>query len=227
MRHEHIGILDGPILAFGGPYSNVQATKALFAKVKKRGTARENVICTGDVIAYCGAPLATVEMVCASGCAGVAGNCEIQLAAGAMECGCGFEDGTACDLLSAGWFAYASKHVPNFDCEWMDQCTDIIRFVHCGARYAVIHGGFTDVARFIWSTSDDAVFDEEWAAVEAAISSVDHVIAGHSGIPFIRDTANGRLINAGVIGMPPHDQQQTHTLCDDRRRCGFDLRTRV
>ena len=144
-----------------------------------------------------------------------------------MECGCGFEDGTACDLLSAGWFAYASKHVPNFDCEWMDQCTDIIRFVHCGARYAVIHGGFTDVARFIWSTSDDAVFDEEWAAVEAAISSVDHVIAGHSGIPFIRDTANGRLINAGVIGMPPHDQQQTHTLCDDRRRCGFDLRTRV
>ncbi|MDC1481332.1 hypothetical protein N8146_03270 [Ascidiaceihabitans sp.] len=67
MRHEHIGILDGPILAFGGPYSNVQATKALFAKVKKRGTARENVICTGDVIAYCGAPLATVEMVCASG----------------------------------------------------------------------------------------------------------------------------------------------------------------
>ena len=40
MRHEHIGILDGLILAFGGPYSNVQATKALFAKVKKRGTAR-------------------------------------------------------------------------------------------------------------------------------------------------------------------------------------------
>ena len=67
MRHEHIGILDGPILAFCGPYSNVQATKALFAKVKKRGIARENVICTGDVIAYCGAPLATVEMVCASG----------------------------------------------------------------------------------------------------------------------------------------------------------------
>jgi predicted phosphodiesterase len=209
MRHEHIGILDGPILVFGGPYSNVQATQALFAQVKKREIARENVICTGDVVAYCGAPLATVEIVRASGCAVVAGNCEIQLAAGAMDCGCGFEDGTECDLLSAGWFAYASKHVPNPDCEWMGQCPDIISFDHRGARYAVIHGGFTNVARFIWPTSDDAVFDEEWAAVEAAIDPVDHIISGHSGIPFVRETTNGRWINAGVIGMPPNDQRQS------------------
>jgi predicted phosphodiesterase len=206
MRHEYIGILDGPILAFGGPYSNAQATKAMFTKAKKLGITCENVICTGDVVAYCGAPLATVEIVRAFGCAVVAGNCEIQLAAGAMDCGCGFKGGTECDLLSAGWFAYASKHVLTSDCEWMDQCPDIISFDHFGARYAVIHGGFTDVARFIWSTSDDAVFDEEWAAVEAAIGHVDNVIAGHSGIPFERDTANGRWINAGVIGMPPHDQ---------------------
>ena len=209
MRHEHIGILDGPILAFGGPYSNAQTTKALFAHVKQRGIARKNVICSGDVVAYCGAPLATVELVRASGCAVVAGNCETQLATGAMDCGCGFEDGTACDLLSAGWFAHASKHVPNSDCEWMGQCPDIISFDHCGAQYAVIHGGFTDVARFIWPTSDDAVFDEEWAAVEAAIGPADHIISGHSGIPFVRQTTNGRWINAGVIGMPPHDQRQS------------------
>ena len=208
MRHEHIGVLDGSILAFGGSYSNAQATKALFAQAKNLGIADENVICTGDVVAYCGAPLASVKMVRDVGCAVVAGNCEIQLAAGALDCGCGFEDGTACDRLSAGWFAYATTHVPSSDREWMGQCPDIISFDHYGARYAVLHGGLTDVARFIWSTSDAAVFDEEWAAVEAAIGSVDHVIAGHSGIPFVRQTNNGRWINAGVIGMPPHDQRQ-------------------
>ncbi len=34
---------------------------------------------------------------------------------------------------------------------------------------------------------------------------MDGVIAGHSGLPFIRDVAGVRWINAGVIGMPPHD----------------------
>lgn len=30
----------------------------------------------------------------------IAGSCEENLAAGALDCGCGFEEGTACDLLS-------------------------------------------------------------------------------------------------------------------------------
>jgi predicted phosphodiesterase len=209
MRHEHIGTLDGPILTFGGPYSNAHATKALLSQAKMHEIEGENLICTGDVVAYCGAAATTVDLIRKSGCVVVAGNCEIQLAAGAFDCGCGFEDGSACDLLSAGWFAHASKVTHVDDRKWMGQLPDIVTFDHCGARYAVLHGGFTDVARFIWETSEDTVFAQEWQAVETRVGAVDHIIAGHCGVPFVRDTRRGRWINAGVIGMPPHNQHHT------------------
>jgi predicted phosphodiesterase len=209
MRHEHIGTLTGSVLAFGGPYSNKQATQALFEQAARLGVSDQNLICTGDVVAYCGAPGATVDLIRKSGCIVVAGNCEIQLAAGAMDCGCGFEEGTACDLLSAGWYAHASKAIRATDKEWMGQVPDVITFDHCGERYAVIHGGFTDVARFVWESSELSVFETEWRAIEARVGAVDHVIAGHCGIPFVKQTANGRWINAGVIGMPPHNGAKT------------------
>ncbi|GGX46525.1 hypothetical protein GCM10007385_12640 [Tateyamaria omphalii] len=82
---------------------------------------------------------------------------------------------------------------------------DIVTFSHCGARYGVIHGGVTDVARFLWSTSPADVFELECQALEAIVGPVDHVIAGHSGIPFRRAVGRGEWINAGVVGMPPHD----------------------
>lgn len=209
MRHEHIGTLTGPVLAFGGPYSNKQATQALLEQANALGILRQNLICTGDVVAYCGAPGATVDLIRKSGCIVVAGNCEIQLAAGALDCGCGFEEGTACDLLSAGWFAHASKAVRSADKQWMGQVPDIVTFDHNHERYAVIHGGFTDVALFVWESSDLSVFETQWRAIEERVGAVDHVIAGHCGIPFVRQTPKGRWINAGVIGMPPHDGADT------------------
>lgn len=205
MRHEHIGTLDGQILLFGGPYSNAQATAALFRQAKQLEIAGKNLICTGDVVAYCGAPEATIKMVQDARCTVVAGNCEIQLANSAPDCGCGFEDGTVCDVLSAGWYSFASATLSPSEREWMGQAPDIITFDHNGERYAVLHGGQTDVSRFIWETSDGSVFDQEWRAVEAAVGAVQHIVAGHCGMPFVRDLPQGRWINAGVIGMPPHD----------------------
>ena len=104
-----LGELSGDVLLFGGPYSNLQASQALSERCAE--IPRRNRICTGDVIAYCADPVATAERVFAeTGCV-VAGNCERQLAIKASECGCGFEDGTACDLLSRGWYPFANAQV--------------------------------------------------------------------------------------------------------------------
>ena len=205
MKHLDLGTLAGPLLLFGGPYSNVQALQALLDTAAQQGIPAGRMICTGDIVAYCADPDATVDLMQRSGAAVVAGNCEKQLAAGALECGCGFEAGTACDLLSAGWFGFANSRVSDDQRDWMGQAADIASFRHAGLRYAVIHGGVDDIARFVWSSSPAAVFEEEWRAVEHLIGPIDAIIAGHSGIPFLRNTARGRWINAGVIGMPPHD----------------------
>ena len=208
MKHRDLGVLDGPVLLFGGPYSNLHALEALIAQASTRGIGPAQMICTGDVVAYCAQPAPTVARMRALGCAVVAGNCEQQLARGAADCGCGFEEGSACDLLSDAWFNFATQRVGIEDKEWMGDLPDIISFHHQGARYAVLHGGATDVARFVWPSSERSVFIEEWRVVEEAIGPVDHIVAGHSGLPFIKETGQGRWINAGVIGMPPHDGRQ-------------------
>lgn len=200
MNQHDLGTLDDPIVLFGGPYSNAQATEALIARAANR-----QMICTGDTVAYCGAPQQSVALVRATGCPVVAGNCELQLGNNAEDCGCGFEEGSTCDLLSNSWYRFAQAQLSAADKAWMSGLPDVITFRHHGARYAVIHGGVTDVARFVWSNSPQAVFAEEWAVLEQAIGPVDHIIAGHTGIPFVTDTPKGRWINAGVIGMPPND----------------------
>jgi predicted phosphodiesterase len=205
MRIADIGALEGAVLVFGGPYSNLAATRALIAEAKARGIPPQRCICTGDTVAYCAEPAETVAALRDFGCHVVAGNCEQQLAAGALDCGCGFEDGTVCDRLSAAWYAHAGARVGPEDRAWMGGLPDLLLFTQGAARYAVLHGGARDVARFIWPVSPEAVFEEEFAALEALVGPVDAVLAGHSGIAFERRVGARRWINAGVIGMPPHD----------------------
>jgi predicted phosphodiesterase len=222
VKHQDLGTLSGSVLLFGGPYSNLQAFEALMSAARGLGVPASRMICTGDVVAYCGDASATSEAVRQAGVPLIAGNCEKQLAAGALDCGCGFDAGTTCDLLSAGWYSNANRHVTQGQREWMAGAADIISFTQSGKRYAVIHGGLTDIARFIWSTSKPEVFEEEWAAVEAAIGPVDGIVAGHSGIPFTKDCVKGWWINAGVIGMPPHDGgQETRFAVLDQGQVSF------
>ncbi|MDA5555444.1 metallophosphoesterase family protein [Shimia sp. MMG029] len=205
---QDLGRLEGRVLVFGGPYSNLQATQAVLQEARAQGIAGRNLICTGDVVAYCGQPAETVAAVRESGAIVVAGNCEIQLASGAADCGCGFEEGTTCDLLSAGWYGYAAQQVDEAARAWMAGLPDIVCFELAGQRVAVIHGGVTDVARFLWETSPESAFTEEIAALTDKVGAVDVVLAGHCGIPFERQIDTVRWINAGVIGMPPHDGGQ-------------------
>ncbi|SMP23691.1 metallophosphoesterase family protein [Shimia sagamensis] len=208
MRHQDLGELLGPVLLFGGPYSNLQATEAVLAQAEALGVAKGNVICTGDVVAYCAQPAETVAAVRRAGVVVVAGNCEAQLAANALDCGCGFEAGTACDLLSAGWYAHANAEVDSEARRWMARLPDVVTFQQADKRVAVIHGGVTDVARFVFSVSPEAMFVEEIATLEVLVGAVDLVIAGHSGIAFERQVGDVRWLNAGAVGMPSHDGLQ-------------------
>lgn len=205
MKLADFGDLDAPVLVFGGPYSNLQATRALADLARLKGIPPGRMICTGDTVAYCAQPAETVAFLRALGCPVVAGNCERQLAAYEMTCGCGFEAGTACDILSAGWFAHADGAIGARDRAWMAALPDVITFRHSGRRVAVIHGGVTDISRFLWSCSPHAEFATEIAALRRRLPDLSLVVAGHSGIPFHARIDGVDWVNAGVIGLPPHD----------------------
>lgn len=188
-----------PVLVFGGPYSNLRALSAMRRVAESMGLAPQQVICTGDVVAYCVEPQETVAAIHDWGCHVVAGNCEEQLAAGAADCGCGFEEGSACDLLARGWYPFAQARLSRDQCAWMGELPSAITFRLAGRSFRVIHGGVHVTNRFVFASERD-VLAEEYAQADA-----DVVVAGHSGLPFIARLRSGAWFNPGVIGMPAND----------------------
>ena len=200
LRVQDFGRFDEEVTLFGGPYSNLQALEAL-VKV----TGDRPALCTGDVVAYGGDPAACVALMRRLDWPLVAGNCERQIAEDAADCGCGFEDGMACEVLARSWYPFARDALSTEDKAWMSSLPEIGVFVQRNRRYAVIHGGATAINRFLWPSSEAADFQVEIEAVEMITGPVDGIVAGHSGIPFHRRIGAHHWINAGVIGLPPHD----------------------
>lgn len=193
-----------PLLVFGGPYSNLEATRALMEVATQRGIPPDRAICTGDVVAYGADPEATILAIRQWGCHVIAGNCEEQLAAGAGDCGCGFEEGTACATLSKGWYPYADALVSSGSRSWMAALPKTLRINYGGLRMRVVHGSTDIINQFLFGS------DQASLVHAAERTDADVVLAGHCGVPFARivPAAGGghRLwLNAGVIGMPAND----------------------
>ncbi|MBI3452746.1 MAG: metallophosphoesterase family protein [Rhodospirillales bacterium] len=195
-----LGALDGPVLVFGGTYGNLEATQAFLAAARGLGIAAGNTICTGDVVAYGADPQAVSDLLREWGCAIVMGNCEEALAAEAADCGCGFDEGSACAALSAQWFAATRRDLDPATKRWMGGLPRRIVFTLVGRRIAAIHGGAAQINRFVFPSTPAA---DKAAEIDA--TGTDGVIAGHCGIPF-SEIVGGRLWhNSGAIGMPAND----------------------
>jgi predicted phosphodiesterase len=188
-----------PLMVFGGPYSNLAATLALRAEAERLSIPPERIVCTGDVVAYCAEPEETTALVRSWGIHVVAGNCEEQLAAGAADCGCNFEEGTACDLLAKGWYPFAAARITPESRAWMAGLPTTLHFSFGGLRFRVVHGGTEVINRWVFASTGD-VLDEELARADC-----DVVIAGHCGLPFVTARRGGVWFNPGVIGMPAND----------------------
>lgn len=195
-----LGALDGPVLVFGGPYSNLHATRALKAEAEALGIPTERIICTGDVVAYAAAPDATTQLMMDWGVATVMGNCEESFGWQDDDCGCGFDEGTECDILSRKWYAYADRRLSLEHRAWMRACPKQIKFTLADRRFAVIHGSVQSINEFVFEASDDTT---KISGLDAL--GVDAVIGGHSGVPFTQMIDDRLWHNAGVIGMPAND----------------------
>ncbi|HEX9701815.1 MAG TPA: metallophosphoesterase family protein [Rhodospirillales bacterium] len=203
------GILDlgrvaGGIFCFGGPYSNVQATRAALAEAERLGFPPERVVCTGDVVAYCADPAATVALVRAAGIRVVMGNCEESLAFDGEDCGCGFADDSQCAAWSRAWFAFAQAALDADAKAWMAGLPRQIRLGLGGRRLAVIHGGDQNISEYVFQSTPAAAKAECFERL-AALDPIDGVIGGHAGLPFTQIVGGRLWHNPGVVGMPAND----------------------
>jgi predicted phosphodiesterase/pyruvate-formate lyase-activating enzyme len=200
MGNDAVVRMDGPVLAFGGPYSNLEATRAVLVEARRRAIPSERILCTGDVVAYGADAGATVALIRSAGIRAIMGNCEESLAAGAADCGCGYAEGSACDRLASEWYRHADRSLDREARLWMASLPRRLVIEVGGRRLAVIHGGARRINRFVFASTPAAIKRTELAAIDA-----EGVIAGHCGIPFTQ-VIDGKLWhNAGAIGLPAND----------------------
>jgi hypothetical protein len=201
-----LGTLDGPVLVFGGPYGNLEATRALRAAARALDIPGQRVVCTGDVVAYGADPQAVTDLVRDWGCAVVMGNCEESLAADAADCGCNFTEGSTCAALSARWFEATRRDLDADAKRWMGGLPRAVAFTLGGRRLTAVHGGTTQINKWIFASTPAA---EKLTEISATQS--DGVVAGHCGLPFTQVLASsenpeGRLWhNSGALGLPAND----------------------
>ena len=195
-----LGELRLPLLVFGGPYSNLAATEAMRERAEALGIPAERVICTGDLVAYCAEPAQTLDFIREWGIHVVMGNCEESLANDSDDCGCGFEAGSSCSLLSVTWYRYASAEIKAEQRRWMAGLPRRLDFSAAEIRFSVIHGSYRSINEFVFESTDQGMKQQQVKS-----SAVDCIIGGHSGIPFGQKLGRGFWLNGGVIGMPAND----------------------
>ena len=182
----------GAVMLFGGPYSNLEATRAVLAEAQRRAIPAERIICTGDIVAYCGDPVATLELVRKSNIHVVMGDDDEQLAQSADDF----------DRLPGAWSAaaYADTRISAEDRHWLAALPHRIELRIAGLDFSIVHGAPDEISRFIFASTPALAKKRE---LERA--TTDGIIAGHCGLPFTQ-VIDGRLWhNPGVVGMPAHD----------------------
>ena len=191
---QDLGTLSGPVLLFGGAYSNLQALTALRAEAERLGIPPGNVICTGDTPGYCADPEACLNLLEDWGIYAIAGNVESNLVAGTDDCGCGFGDGSRCDMFAKLWYNYAGNNVTERNLAYMAGLPDILRFTYAGRSVAVLHGSPRNQSEFVWRSTPA---EEKLGFLEAL--EADVAIGGHCGLPFAHALARrpGRDEGAG------------------------------
>lgn len=199
---KHIGDLNGPVLVFGGVYSNLHALEALYRSAADHKIPSTNIICTGDIVAYCAHPVECVDFMREWDVHTIAGNVELNLLDQADDCGCNFSEGSRCDLLSKQWYPYAKAQIKPDQIDYITTIPHHIKFSYGGKKVTVIHGTVENVSGFIFKSTP-------WAEKKSILQSEDSdiIIAGHCGLPFIDRHGDKIWLNAGVIGMPANDAQ--------------------
>jgi radical SAM/Cys-rich protein len=212
-RMINIGKLQGKVLVFGGVYSNLQALEALQKVAKKEGIAPSNIICTGDIIAYCAQPSACVDAVQDWGIHAIQGNVEENIILGKDDCGCNFTEGGRCDIFSRMWFPYAVSKMTERNINYLNTLPQKLDFTYADRAFRVLHGSEDHISDFVFKSTDWSV-----KASHFVQNGADVILAGHCGIPFVDERDDKTWLNAGVIGMPANDSTKNvwYVLMDDK-----------
>lgn len=194
--------VEGPfarVAVCGGVYSNRFALEALLEAAAARRC--EAVYCLGDLGGFGPEPELVRPLLEQGGVRVSQGNYEQSLAAGALDCNCGYTDPRDNHYAALSYRYTAERSSDGFKA-WMGTLPPRRR-VRVGAReLLLVHGSPRRVNEFLFESATADAYLERLLDQERA----DALLATHTGLHWRRRLPSGRdAVNVGAIGRPAND----------------------
>lgn len=186
-------------------HGNLPALEAVLAEIERR--APDAVYHLGDLVGYGPWPDEVVERLTAAGIAGVAGNYDSTIGAGADHCGCRAETPEQ-EALAHESYAWTLERVSEETKKRLRALPFRIDVRpggghRSGPALRLVHGAPT-LNTLYWDASRSDDFARRMAAKLGAIAG-DVVAFGHTHVPWQREVDGIRFVNAGSVGRPKDD----------------------
>ena len=174
------------ILALSDIHANIDALLSI-------NEPHDAVLFLGDVVDYGPEPAACIDWLRERGALRVRGNHDNAVAF-RMDCGCG----QAYLHLSVATREYMWRVLAEDDQAWVGEPGTSLELDSGGRRILAVHAAPSDNL-FKYVTPETS--DEDLAA-EAALTSADIILMGHTHRPFRRHAGGKLLVNVGSVGQP-------------------------
>jgi len=104
---------------------------------------------------------------------------QLRRAAGAGDCGCGFETATECDRLAKAGYELGRDRISTGDGTWLHSLPKTLRFTLGGLKYRVVHGRIDLIDRFVLHSDREVIADE----LERGMPKLSSPTVGCGSIP--------------------------------------------
>jgi len=185
------------IAAFGGPYANPFALRAMLADARRRGCDR--LFCLGDLGGFGAECDAIWPLLTQAGVECIAGNYDVAIGRGDPDCGCGYADERDNHYAQIIYDHTVAATKSEF-AAWMRELPLQRRESIGGSDVHLVHGSPLEINDFLWESLDD---QELRLRMEA--SGADVLLCTHTGIPWQRRIDRTLLVNVGAVGRPAND----------------------
>jgi len=185
------------IAAFGGPYANPYALRAMLADAQRRGC--ERTFCLGDLGGFGAEVEALWPLLAEWGVHCIAGNYDVAIGRGDEDCGCGYadeRDNQYAQLI----YDYTRAHTSPRFADWMRKLPSELRERIGGVDVHMVHGSPLAINDFLWESLDD-----EELRLRLAASGAQVLLCTHTGIPWQRRIDGTLVVNVGAVGRPAND----------------------
>ena len=185
---------------FGGIYNNWIALEATIAAAKAAGAGE--IYCLGDVGGFGPSPDRVFPYLRDDPSVLVMqGNYDHSIGNRLDDCACGYVDPRD-NYFAQISYDYTLANTSDRHKDWLRDLPTEFRREWGGRRVLMAHGSTRRTNEFLWeSTTPDG-----FLAHLLDDAGADVLFVTHTGIPWLRELPDGRVVcNVGVIGRPPND----------------------